>query len=514
MDDATDLTAPLATPAARDQRRSIYWLLDACSEFLIYGTLIFSLWAFGSTERWSIETVNQLCYLLGGLLVGKWVARSAWRLKPARWDDPGGLRGENPRFITWPLAGLTFLLLLFIGVSAWNARAEFLWNEQRFEYYTKFIPWLPHSYDGSLTWGAFRVYLAAAIYFWALRDWLGTKGRREMRLDEDGDGRAAIGPDVAELAGAYTYDPTRFPTRLKRLLWVLCGNAAALAVQGVIQRLSNSNELLWMVSPRFNHLASEQFGPFSYGSNGAQYLNMIWPMALAFWWALNQQRNHKFGEGSEFLLLPMTGLMIVGAISSNSRGGLAICAAEIIGVLGIFAYSFRKGGWWKTALVASLLGIIVAASVALNWAPLQERFKENSYNDFSRRLEIYENSSRIAEEFSLWGTGPGTFAYVYPLYRSNPAQARYAMAHDDYLQTRVTFGRVGFTALMFVLVMIFAYWFLARGIPTSELFVGFVWLGAAGCLMHARFDFPLQVYSVFLVFVTLSAILTTLARRS
>jgi hypothetical protein len=67
---------------------------------------------------------------------------------------------------------------------------------------------------------------------------------------------------------------------------------------------------------------------------------------------------------------------------------------------------------------------------------------------------------------------------------------------------------------MSMVVGVFAYWFLARGIPTSELFIAFVWLAAAGCLLHARFDFPLQIYSLQTMFATLCAILTVLARRN
>lgn len=512
--DHANLAAPRETHASRDDPRSFYWFLDVLSEFLVYGILIFSSWAFGATERWAIDTLNPVAYILGALLAAKMILRKTSGFKPARWDGPRAFRGAPPRVILIPLAILTGLILAYIAVSAWNARAEFLWSEQRFEYYNKFIAWLPHSYDGSLSWDAFRLYLAAACYFWALRDWLGGKTRKEARPDTDIEGEAAIGPDMQELAGVYSYDPTRFPNRLKRLLWVLCANAAVLAVQGVIQRLSNSNHLLWMVTPHLNTDPSEQFGPYNYVSNAAQYLNMIWPLGLAFWWALNQQRKQKFGEGAEFLLLPMTGLMIIGAIIANSRGGLAICAGELLGVLGIFAYSYRRGGWWKTAIVAALMVIIVVSAAALNWQPLQSRFHENNFNTFNRRTEIYENSARIVDEFSLWGTGPGTFAYVYPLYRSNPSQARYSMAHDDYLQTLITFGRVGLTAILSMLVLVFAYWFLARGIPTSELFVAFIWLSAAGCLLHARFDFPLQIDSLLLVFLTLCAMLTTLARRS
>ena len=499
----------------RSQSSIFYWRLDMATEYLIYAILIFTPWAFGTTEDWAINTVNALNYVLGFLLVAKWTTRLVTGFHPARWDGPGALRGTPRGVILVPLAAFTVIMLAYTAIAAWNARAEFIYEDQRFDYFD-YIKWLPTTYDRSATWEAFQRYLALACFFWALRDWVVTKTRREARPDTDLEGEAAIGPELAETKGGYySYDPTRFPIRLKRLLWVICTNGAALAVQGTLQRLSGSDKLLWLLQPEiYNRTASAQFGPFTYRSNGAQYVNMIWPVALAFWWALNQQARKKIGEGAEFVLMVFGALMAAAPIISSSRGGVVIEIAQMAGVLVIFGYSFRRSGWWKTVLVATIFVLIIGSSAALNWQAIQFRLQENSLNSLSGRTVIYENSKRIVEDFPVWGTGPGAFGAVYQLYRTDPEQSWYAYAHDDYLQTIVTFGRVGFTIVMFMLVSIFAYWFLARGIPTSELFIAFVWLAAAGCLLHARFDFPLQIYSLQIMFVTLCAVLSILARRS
>ena len=59
------------------------------TEYLIYAILIFTPWAFGTTEDWAINTVNTLNYFLGLLLVAKWVTRLVTGFHPARWDGPG-----------------------------------------------------------------------------------------------------------------------------------------------------------------------------------------------------------------------------------------------------------------------------------------------------------------------------------------------------------------------------------------------------------------------------------------
>ena len=40
-----------------------------------------------------------------------------------------------------------------------------------------------------------------------------------------------------------------------------------------------------------------------------------------------------------------------------------------------------------------------------------------------------------------------------------------------------------------------------------------IWLALAGCLVHARYDFPFQVHSIVFLFLVLCAILFVLTRR-
>jgi hypothetical protein len=54
---------------------------------------------------------------------------------------------------------------------------------------------------------------------------------------------------------------------------------------------------------------------------------------------------------------------------------------------------------------------------------------------------------------------------------------------------------------------------MGGGIHGGRRFVALAWLGIAGCLAHARFDFPFQVHSILLLFLVLCAILFTLSRR-
>src|ERR1051326_2552372 len=186
----------------RNRPNQGYWFLDQVTEYLIYVILVFTPWAFGTTEDWAIQTVNILNYVLGGILVTKWITRLVTKFNPARWDAPPALRGVRPGVVLIPLALFTVLMLGYTALAAWNARADFIYQDQRFDY-LQYKSWLPTSYDRSATWEAFQRYLAIACFFWALRDWLATKSRREARPDTDLEGEAAIGPELAETKGGY-----------------------------------------------------------------------------------------------------------------------------------------------------------------------------------------------------------------------------------------------------------------------------------------------------------------------
>jgi hypothetical protein len=56
-------------------------------------------------------------------------------------------------------------------------------------------------------------------------------------------------------------------------------------------------------------------------------------------------------------------------------------------------------------------------------------------------------------------------------------------------------------------------WFAPGGIRGGRRFVILAWLALAGCLVHARFDFPFQIHSIVFLFLLICAVLFSLGRR-
>jgi hypothetical protein len=453
-----------------------------------------SPWLFGTTEQWSLATMNGLGYFAGLLLLFKWVLR--WRSGAIAIDRI--VYREDPSLrpsvqLVRAMAVLTVLVLAYCALAALNARATFIPQEHRFEYH-KFISWLPSTYDANLTWSAFRNYLGLACFFWALRDWL-LHPPRAMAAESE----VVLG----------------MPPRMRKLLWAVALNASVLALVGIFQRLSGTEYLLWF--RRGYGIPENMFGPYAYNGNAAQYINLAWPLIVGFWWTerekarLKKWDDRKVGGGAHIVLL--LGAVISGAapMVATSQGGTLVTIALLAATSFIFLVH-RRGSWRTRCVILLVCACVLALGGALGWDQLAPRLRERFRTPYANPSELYENARQMALDYPLYGIGPGAFRALYPLYRQDPAQSRHAFLHDDWLELRVTFGWVGSMLVLCLLGLALTRWFLPGGVFGQWEFVAMVWVAVAGCLAHAKFSFPLQVYSILALLLAELALLSALSR--
>jgi O-antigen ligase len=147
----------------------------------------------------------------------------------------------------------------------------------------------------------------------------------------------------------------------------------------------------------------------------------------------------------------------------------------------------------------------------LGGAQLSKRFETIGADKMSGREDIYANGPRMVAEFAPFGSGAESFPKIYNLYRANPRQRWESYAHDDYLETRITFGWVGMALILGALVLVPICGQVSSGIPLDRTFHRLWMSSAGGLLLHARFDPPFQIYSIHFIFVILCAVWTCLA---
>ncbi len=502
--------SPLRPLRAADVQ--LYRVAEDLSGGLIYLMAVFSPWAFGTTQPWSIGTMNSAGYALGILLVLKLSIRWVKGYHPPRWDEtppdhrrPAAL--VSATFLTQTLAMLSGGILLYCLISALNAYATYHRNALSFEYHAC-ISWLPHTFDSALTWNFFWAHLGLAGSFWAVRDWLLGKTNAEERP-------VAVGPNTTQ-AGITEL----LPARLRRLLWLLILNGGLLGVEGIAQRLEGAGNLLFLIKPRVNPDAISQFGPYAYRANAAQYFNLLWPVGLGFWWILHRARG--FRRRQHHWVLGCSVIMAACPIISTSRGGAFITVGILfLGTLFLVASHslFAKpksetprAARAKLILIGFFCLAVLTLGYALGWKSLQPRLSALQ-EGFSGREETYATARPMAADYPVFGTGPGTFETVFQLYRISPDTYWPVQLHNDWLETRITFGWAGSSLIALALTMVGLRWFARGGIHGARRLVAMLWLALAGCLVHARYDFPFQVHSILFLFLLLCAILSNLSRR-
>ncbi|MCF7668491.1 MAG: O-antigen ligase family protein [Verrucomicrobia bacterium] len=498
---------PIRTPMT-------YKVCDWITEWLLYAMIVFSPWAFGTTQVWSTWVMNCAGYVMGAVLVTKWLVMWKTGYRPSRWDTG---RSMPRTLLTRTLAVLTVVILLYCLISALNARADYKSEKLAFDYYDNYITWLPHSYDYTSSWYYFFTYLGLGLTFWAVRDWLLGKTANERRRSRmHGHGGIAENEETSSPARG-----SRFflPVRLRRLLWVLSINCALLGVEGTFQRLEGSGNLLFLVKPRINKNAEAQFGPYAYRSNAAQYFNLVWPVALGFWWLLGKADTksgvkRRIGEGPQSVLLPAIVIMASAPIISTSRGGAIVAACLLLAATILLIIANKKGHWVVKLGIVGLFCSIIAFAGYLGWERLKPRLEKIFDTGMSGRSEIYENSLPMARDFPVWGSGPGSFGALYQLYRSDPDQTWEAQLHCDWLETRITFGWVGTLLILIALAAAIAHIYTGGGMPSVWPFYSMIFLALAGCLVHAIADFPFQIHSILFMFLLLSCMCTCLSRVS
>jgi O-antigen ligase len=157
------------------------------------------------------------------------------------------------------------------------------------------------------------------------------------------------------------------------------------------------------------------------------------------------------------------------------------------------------------ALIAGLMGFGAAWGGRQLWPRLHEWRK-----DLAAREQLYEQARLMACDYPIFGTGPGSFEHLYGLYRATTQSEWPAQLHNDWLETRITFGYAGSVLFVIAFVSVVLLSVRPRAVLNHPLMLG-LWVSVVGCLIQARWDFPLQIYSIESLFIFWFAISSTIS---
>ncbi len=470
--------------------------LDVLIGFIVLSMVCCVPWLLGATTKGVILALISLGYICGVMWFIRIIIANRFD-----WDLFASVfwRGE-PLCIKCVKGGVLFILF-YVLISVLNARGVLEYGFSDYSEHAAFVEveyrnhvdWLPSSYGLNQSFFAFCKYLSIAIMFFVARSWL---------LDQ-GD----CWKDCKNKFSA-------FPTfRVQLFIWVIALSGGALSLVGILQRLDKTEKLLWLFD---NHLNKGRaaFGPFPYQSNAAQYLNLAWPIVFGYWLILvagprkNRLNSSRIGSGPEVMLLVSAVLIFVGVPVTSSRGGVIVMLGIVFIMFAMFCFLW-KPNFLRVSSSGFFLGLIILLCIWLGGESLWLRFRREGISGMSGRDLIYSDASRMVHDFSFYGSGAETFAPLYYFYREKNFNWD-AYAHNDYLETLITFGWVGIVICGFTFISICSVPFFGNGIPVAREFIIVIALAMAGMLIHARFDLPFQIYSLHFEFAMLCSLLTCL----
>ena len=488
--------------------------VDLATELLIYLSIVFAPWAFGTVHGVSILAMNLIGTALGILWFLGWWLRQGQKVNEKDSDRKKpvirGLPGAAPRLVHWAF-GSTLLVVVYVLIHTLNARADFDPTDLTFLYNFEFVSWLPHSFDKRNSWNELWEMAALWSFFWVTRSWMRRDSFFSERRDQD------------EIEANRL---SRLPARTRRFLFVLVINSGLLALVSVLQRLDGTEDLLWLYHPKFQSWdIGSHFGPFGYRGNAATYFNLVWPVGLFLLLMCKRELIHRHrirqGSGVHVLLFPVVGFIAIAPLITSSRGGgmISVLLMFVLSIWYLLQHPRRK----KAGLII-LIGAFVMAVGAMSLggdrflSRIQESIVLEDKSGREGRLDIYQHFGPILRDNSIWGTGPGSFSSVYSVHRqpsiqgANPAKLVLwsAWAHSDPIETLITYGAVG-TGLLLA-----SFGFLI-GPPTVALIRRRIdttqWLFLAaliGMILHSFIDFPFQIYSLQHLFVVVLVVYSTL----
>ena len=291
---------------------------------------------------------------------------------------------------------------------------------------------------------------------------------------------------------------------LKRSSYAIAGFVSLLAVVSIIASFTSGNEILWL---RDDPWGGSPFGPYINKNHYAGFMGMSLPLVIGLFLA-SRPRARGVNTRSRFIsmigsrrmnwhvLFGLGGVAIfVSVLLSLSRSGVAAMFVSLIVFAAIVKQRKKAGKGW-VALV------LLAVAVSLGWfgiAPLIERFEIILGADgimMGARKIVFADSLRAAWDFILTGSGFGSFAYIYPAYRTLEGTLFVDHAHNDYIEFLVEGGIVSISLVVWFMVSISRHVVKELSKRRNSISVFVCYGSATGVLymlLHSITDFNLHV---------------------
>lgn len=443
--------------------------------------LVFTPLAFGAVHEWAYSLGELVLFLVLFLVCLRKVLH------------PDHQFSFNYRFLIPPLVLFLFLISLQI-IPITPGALKFL-SKGTYELYKIAIP----AYDGPVGQGVTETLL------------------RPLSLNP--------GATLVELMkllaylGVFLLILKQFRTNkeINRLALVIIVVASFEAFYGLAEYLSGRQNIFLFKKIYYVHAAT---GTYINKNHFAGYLEMAFPLVLGLLYSYYREGQKKLGtvrkrlvalgEKPYLLLLYLAGIiMALGIFFSLSKGGWG---GFFFSLLVFLAILLLRGEGFSLAVV----GLVLFSLLGLLWAGLgpvlegASTLAEPGHITWEGRQDFWASTTQLIKDFPVFGTGLGTFRYIFPRYQSRQYSDLYVdYAHNDYLESVADMGLAGGLLLLWGLVGWFWYVTpsLSRKTPVVNLPLAIGSLASVvAILVHSLFDFNLRIPANAMLFSAIAAL--------
>jgi len=436
------------------------------ARWLLLAALVLAPWAYGCTRPWAKDALTQV--LLGVTVLGAIGMLT---------------RGRYPRA---PKVGSILLIsILTLGwVMALNSGHVF--DPASFTFYELEKPasWLPGAWDKSTVTASMLLVTGLSGVFFL----------------------------VADCAESH-----RWQGRIWKTIAI---TALSIVLLGIIQKATQAQAIFWEWGMR-DH--KTMFATYRYHANAGAYINLALPFVVGLAVLKFRKSEQMFGLGWVLAAL----CIAAGIFVNTSRAAMVVGLLLIAGMMVLVWYVGRKRQKYHDRKTLGFGLLMFAGIVFLAWAfGWQHSFQRwiDGMEDLqsSGRYVVYHTIWESAiPAAGLWGFGSGTFQKIFPFFTESlgtQLAGIWQYAHQDYLQTIMEWGYVGF--LLWVGLFAGGFWValmrLSRDLSLhsdESVLLACCVFSLIGVLLHSFVDFPLQIASIQLYVAVLLALMWGLAAR-
>ncbi|MCF6247617.1 MAG: O-antigen ligase family protein [Desulfobacula sp.] len=305
-----------------------------------------------------------------------------------------------------------------------------------------------------------------------------------------------------------------------------------LAFSSILQFYMTEDMALW-----FRHTPKNSIvvGPYANHNHYAGLMEMIFPVVLGIFLFYRPRIGSSSlikgiaemmsqEKANIHILIGTSALLILISIFvSLSRGAMISTCLSL--VLFTFFLVKRKISKGNTILILSVIMLSALCIGWFGWDQIFERFarlKNAQGAIYESRLDFWKDTANIIGNFTLTGSGMGTFSHVYPIYRTVVSDRFLTHAHNDYLELLAEGGIIGFclAAIFFITFFYKTYIVFSkrRDAFSIYLYIGCI-TGIASILFHSVTDFNTHIganglWLFFLAGLGVSAANTGLRKHS